>query len=40
MRSVPRAGRSGNKLRYARLMADAVELTRMPPPLRALLDAC
>ena len=34
------AGRSGNKLRYARLMADAVELTRMPPPLRALLDAC
>lgn len=32
-------GRSGNKLRYARLLADAVPLDRVPPPLAALLAA-
>lgn len=32
-------GRSGNKARYARLLADAVPLERMPPPLVALLSA-
>lgn len=31
-------GRSGGKYRYARLMAEAVDLDRMPRPLRALLD--
>lgn len=30
-------GRSGNKARYARLMAAAVPLDRVPPPLAALL---
>ncbi len=30
-------GRSGNKIRYARLLADAVPLDRVPPPLVALL---
>ncbi|SFS17672.1 hypothetical protein SAMN04487846_3625 [Microbacterium sp. cf046] len=30
-------GRSGNKLRYARIMAEAVPLERMPPPIAALL---
>lgn len=33
------AGRSGNKIRYARLLADAVPLERVPPPLAALLAA-
>jgi len=33
------AGRSGNKVRYARLLAAAVPLARVPPPLAALLDA-
>jgi hypothetical protein len=32
-------GRSGNKARYARLLADAVPLDRVPPPLAALLTA-
>lgn len=32
-------GRSGNKSRYARLLAEAVPLDRIPPPLAALLDA-
>jgi hypothetical protein len=32
-------GRSGNKLRYARLLAEAVLLDRIPPPLAALLAA-
>jgi hypothetical protein len=32
-------GRSGNKARYARLLAEAVPLDRVPPPLAALLDA-
>ena len=32
-------GRSGNKLRYARIMAEAVPLNRVPPPIRALLAA-
>lgn len=32
-------GRSGNKTRYARLLAAAVPLDRIPPPLAALLDA-
>jgi hypothetical protein len=32
-------GRSGNKLRYARLMAEAVPLPDIPPPIRALLAA-
>lgn len=32
-------GRSGNKLRYARLLAEAVALDRIPPPLAALLAA-
>ena len=32
-------GRSGNKLRYARLLAAAVPLGRTPPPLAALLRA-
>ena len=32
-------GRSGNKLRYATLMADAVPLERIPPPIAALLEA-
>jgi len=32
-------GRSGNKLRYARLLAAAVPLERTPPPLAALLRA-
>ncbi|KRA23424.1 hypothetical protein ASD65_02570 [Microbacterium sp. Root61] len=32
-------GRSGNKLRYARLMAAAVRLDRIPAPLAALLAA-
>lgn len=32
-------GRSGNKVRYARLMAEAVPLDRIPPPLAALLAA-
>ncbi|WP_349425674.1 ATP-dependent endonuclease [Microbacterium sp. LWS13-1.2] len=32
-------GRSGNKARYAQLLADAVPLDRMPPPLTALLAA-
>lgn len=30
-------GRSGNKLRYARLLAEAVPLARVPAPLSALL---
>lgn len=30
-------GRSGNKLRYARLLAAAVPLERIPPPLGALI---
>jgi hypothetical protein len=30
-------GRSGNKSRYARLLAEAVPLERMPPPLEALI---
>lgn len=30
-------GRSGNKVRYARLLAEAVALDRVPPPLGALL---
>ncbi|HYJ51509.1 MAG TPA: ATP-dependent endonuclease [Microbacterium sp.] len=30
-------GRSGNKLRYARLLAEAVPLDRVPPPIAALL---
>lgn len=30
-------GRSGNKARYARLLAEAVPLGRVPPPLAALL---
>ncbi|MCR2810590.1 MULTISPECIES: ATP-dependent endonuclease [unclassified Microbacterium] len=33
------SGRSGNKLRYARLMAQAVPLEHAPPPIRALLRA-
>lgn len=32
-------GRSGNKLRYARLMAEALPLERIPPPIDALLKA-
>ncbi|WP_106815572.1 hypothetical protein [Microbacterium timonense] len=32
-------GRSGNKARYARLLADAVPLDRVPPPLAGLLRA-
>ena len=32
------SGRSGGKLRYARLMADAIDLDRLPHPLGALLD--
>jgi len=32
-------GRSGNKPRYARLLAAAVPLDRMPPPIAAVLDA-
>lgn len=32
-------GRSGNKARYARLLALAVPLDRIPPPLAALLRA-
>lgn len=32
-------GRSGNKARYARLLAEAVPLERVPPPLAALLAA-
>jgi len=32
-------GRSGNKPRYARLLAEAVALDRMPAPLRGLLAA-
>lgn len=32
-------GRSGNKARYARLLAEAVPLARVPPPLAALLAA-
>lgn len=32
-------GRSGNKARYARLMAEAVPLDRVPPPLAGLLAA-
>lgn len=32
-------GRSGNKPRYAALLAAAVPLDRIPPPLAALLDA-
>lgn len=32
-------GRSGNKLRYATLLADAVPLERVPHPLSALLAA-
>jgi hypothetical protein len=32
-------GRSGNKAKYARLMARAVPLDRIPPPLAALLEA-
>jgi hypothetical protein len=31
-------GRSGGKQRYARLMAEAVDLDHMPPPLAAVLD--
>ena len=31
-------GRSGGKVKYARLMADAVPLDRVPAPLAALLD--
>lgn len=31
------AGRSGNKERYARVLAEAVPLDRVPPPLRDLL---
>jgi hypothetical protein len=30
-------GRSGNKVRYAQLMAEAVPLERVPPPIAALL---
>lgn len=33
------AGRSGNKARYARLLAEAVPLDRIPPPLAALITA-
>jgi len=33
------AGRSGNKSRYARLLADAVPLDRVPAPIAALLAA-
>ncbi len=33
------AGRSGNKLRYARLFAEAVPLDRVPPPLADLVRA-
>lgn len=32
------SGRSGGKVKFARLMADAVELDRVPWPLAALLD--
>lgn len=32
-------GRSGNKARYAQLLAEAVPLERIPPPLAALLAA-
>ena len=32
-------GRAGNKLRYARLMAQALPLDRVPPPIAALLLA-
>jgi len=32
-------GRSGNKARYARLLAEAVPLDRMPAPLGALLES-
>jgi len=32
-------GRSGNKLRYARLLAMAIPLDRMPAPLAALIQA-
>ncbi len=32
-------GRSGNKRRYVRLLAEAVPLDRIPPPLAALLAA-
>jgi hypothetical protein len=32
------SGRSGGKLRYARLMANAIDLDRLPHPLGALLD--
>jgi hypothetical protein len=31
-------GRSGGKVKYARLMADAVPLELVPRPLAALLD--
>jgi hypothetical protein len=31
-------GRSGHKQRYARLMTEAIELDRVPPPLDAVLD--
>jgi hypothetical protein len=33
------AGRSGNKVRYARLLADAVPLDRVPHPIAELLEA-
>ena len=32
-------GRSGNKARYARLLADAVPLDRIPGPIAAVLTA-
>ncbi len=31
-------GRAGGKYRYARLMAEAVDLDRVPRPLNAVLD--
>jgi hypothetical protein len=31
-------GRSGHKHRYARLLVDALDLDRVPPPLDRLLD--
>ena len=32
------SGRSGNKLRYARLFVESLDLDRVPPPLLAVLD--
>jgi hypothetical protein len=32
------SGRSGNKLRYARVFVESLDLDRVPPPLLAVLD--